>query len=86
MNFGQAVEAVKAGMRISRTGWNGKGMYVYFVPAAAYQPTTEIARKEFGGEPVPYNAYLAIKNVNCTISTWVPSVNDVLSEDWEVLP
>ena len=35
---------------------------------------------------VPYNAYMAIKNVNETVSTWVPSVNDCLAEDWEILP
>ena len=32
-----------------------------------------------------YNAYMAIKNVNETVSTWVPSVNDCIAEDWEVL-
>lgn len=29
MNFGQAIEAVKAGARIARHGWNGKGMFVF---------------------------------------------------------
>ena len=28
MNFGQAIEALKEGKLISRSGWNGKGMYV----------------------------------------------------------
>lgn len=31
---------------------------------------------------VPYNAYMAIKNVDNTVSTWVPSVNDCLADDW----
>lgn len=30
MNIGEAVEAAKGGANISRPGWNGKGMYVYF--------------------------------------------------------
>ena len=29
INFGQAVEALKAGQRVARAGWNGKGMFVY---------------------------------------------------------
>jgi len=33
---------------------------------------------------VPYNAYMAIKNVDNTVSTWVPSVNDCLAEDWVI--
>ena len=33
---------------------------------------------------VPYNAYLAIKCVDDTVSTWVPSINDVMAEDWVI--
>lgn len=29
MNFGQAIEALKEGKKVARTGWNGKGMYIY---------------------------------------------------------
>lgn len=83
MNFGQAIDAVKEGKRIAREGWNGKGMFVYYVPANSYPTQTEVAKKEFG-EVAHYNPYLAIKNVNGTVSTWVPSINDVLAEDWEV--
>lgn len=83
MNFGDALAALKTGKKINRAGWNGKGMFVYLVPANAYPASTDAARSHFKGELVPYNAYLAIKNVNETVSTWVPSVNDVLAEDWE---
>ncbi len=83
MNFGKALEAVKAGHRIARKGWNGKGMFVYLVPPASYPAQTGAAKAHFGdGALVPYNAYLAIKNVNETVSTWVPSVNDCLADDW----
>jgi hypothetical protein len=84
MHFGLALEALKQGKKVQRLGWNGKGMFVYHVPANRYKTQTEVAKKEFG-ESVQYNAYLAIKNVNGTVSTWVPSINDVLSEDWLVL-
>jgi len=86
MNFGQAIEAVKLGKRVHRAGWNGRGMFVYYVPAARCPAQTGVT-KEFFGESamVPYAAYLAIKNVNDTVSTWVPSINDVLAEDWQVV-
>ena len=29
MNFGEAVEVLKAGGRVARAGWNGKGMFLY---------------------------------------------------------
>ena len=87
VSFGHAVELLKAGQRVARTGWNGKGMFVYLVPPASYPVQTGAAKAHFGeGAMVPYNAYMAIKNVNETVSTWVPSVNDCLAEDWEILP
>lgn len=85
MNFGQAIELLKAGKAVKRDGWNGKGMFVYFVPPGSYPARTGIAQSFFGDELVPYNAYFAIKNVDDTVSTWVPSVNDCLAEDWKVL-
>ncbi len=86
LNFGQALDAIKAGKRIARTGWNGKGMFVYLVPPASYPVQTGAAKAHFGaGAMVPYNAYMAIKNVDGTVSTWVPSVNDCLAADWGVV-
>lgn len=85
MDFGAALDALKDGRRVSRAGWNGKGMFVYLVPSNAYPPSTDAAKSYFNGGLVPYNAYLAIKNVNDTVSTWVPSINDVLAEDWGIV-
>ena len=86
LNFGQALDAIKAGKRIARTGWNGKDMFVYLVPPASYPVQTGAAKAHFGaGAMVPYNAYMAIKNVDGTVSTWVPSVNDCLAVDWGVV-
>ncbi|MEN2432191.1 DUF2829 domain-containing protein [Comamonas sp. F1-6] len=86
MNFGDAIKELKLGKRLQRTGWNGKGLFVYLVPAASYPAQTGAAKAHFGeGAMVPYNPYFAIKNVDETVSTWVPSVNDCLAEDWQVV-
>jgi len=37
MNFGQAVEAAKNGKLIQRSGWNGKGMFVFMRPGDSIQ-------------------------------------------------
>lgn len=38
MKFGEAVEALKAGKRIARTGWNGKGMFIFMqVPSVIHK-------------------------------------------------
>ncbi len=86
LNFGDAIQLLKAGARLARTGWNGRGMFIYLVPAASYPVQTGAAKAHFGaGAMVPYNAYMAIKNVDETVSTWVPSVNDCLAEDWVIV-
>ena len=83
MTFGLALEALKLGQKVARAGWNGKGMFVYLVPANNYPAQTGAAKEYFGqGAMVPYNAYMAIKNVNETVSTWAPGINDCLAEDW----
>jgi hypothetical protein len=84
LTLGLAVEALKKGFKVLRKGWNGKGMYVYYVPANSYKTITEVAKKEFG-EMAKYNAYLAIKCVDGSVSTWVPNINDVLAEDWGIV-
>jgi hypothetical protein len=84
MNFGQALEALKEGKKVSRSGWNGKGMYLYHVPANNYPAVTEIAKAEFG-EMVPYGAYIAMKTAQGNVVPWLASQTDVLSEDWDVV-
>jgi hypothetical protein len=41
MTFGLAIEALKAGKKVARAGWNGRGMYVRFVD------TTESLNRHF---------------------------------------
>lgn len=86
MKFGEALEELKKGAKVARDGWNGKGMFVFIVPAGRFTAYTKAAidiADEDG--KINYNPYFAIKNVNGTVSTWVPSVNDCLAEDWFVL-
>ena len=86
MTFGLAIEAIKKGKRIARAGWNGKGMFAYLVPANSYPAQTGAAKSFFGnGGMVPYNAYLALKGADDTVSTWAPSCSDALAEDWQIV-
>lgn len=82
-DFSFALEWLKVGKPVARAGWNGKGMFVYMVPANSYPAQTGVARAFFGdGALVPYNAYMAIKGVDGTVNTWVPSISDLLADDW----
>ncbi len=79
--FGEAIRKLKKGKKVSRKGWNGKGMFVFL-----HEGYDTNENKCFTGDAHDYmNPYFCIKNVNGSISTWVPSVNDCLAEDWEVV-
>lgn len=83
--FGLALAELEAGKKLARTGWNGKGMYIYYVPAGVYPAVTPIARMEFG-EKVPYGAYLAMKTAQGNVVPWLASQTDILAKDWEIVP
>lgn len=83
MNFGQAIEALKAGKKVARSGWNGKGMFLYLVPAGEYPARTAVAKSVWGEDGlVPYQAYIAMKTVQGTVVPWLASQTDLLAEDW----
>lgn len=81
MNFEFALNGLKNGMKVHRTGWNGKGMFLYLVPANRYPTQTEIAKDEFG-EMVPYGSYIAIKTAQGNVVPWLASQTDLLADDW----
>lgn len=82
-NFGNALMALKDGLVASRRGWNGRGMFVYYVPPASYKAQTGVAKKFYGEEAmVPYAGYFALKNADGQVHVWVPSTGDLLAEDW----
>lgn len=80
-DFSFALKALLAGRKITRSGWNGKDQFVYYVPANTYKAQTEAALETFG-ENVFYRAYFALKTVQNDVAVWVPSVSDILAEDW----
>lgn len=80
-SFGAALIAMNDGKAVYRHGWNGKGMFLYLVPAASYPSQTEVAKKQFG-ETVPYQAYIAMKTVDGTVVPWLASQTDMLAFDW----
>ena len=84
MNFGEALQATYDGKKIQRSGWNGKGMYLYHVPAQSYPAVTEIAKSEFG-EMVPYGAYTVMKIAQNNVVPWLASQTDIHATDWQIV-
>ena len=88
MTFGLAIEALKKGAKVARAGWNGKGMFLYYVPAAAYpaqRNTLSTMVGVFPNDMVPYCAYIAMKTAQDNVVPWLASQSDVLASDWAIV-
>jgi hypothetical protein len=88
MTFGLAIEAAKKGLKIARKGWNGKGMFVVYQKGYPQGiPSNKQTATAWGineGDLFRCEPYLQIKMVNDSHAMWVPSINDVLAEDWMI--
>lgn len=84
MNFGQALESVKKGKAIKRTGWNGKNQFVYLLKGNEISKNLGYGYGEYEFEPT-FTSTLVLKNAqNLLVIGWVPSMGDLFAEDWEV--
>jgi hypothetical protein len=89
LSFGKAIQFLKRGSKMQRVNWNGKGMFVVYQKGYPQGiPCNKQTAEAWGmneGDLFICNPYLQIKNVDGSHSMWVPSINDVLSEDWQVV-
>ena len=78
MNFGDAVEALKRGERVSRSGWNGKGMWLVLIRAGN-------AIHRSGAGSFDMQDCIGMKTAAGQMQPgWLASQADMLAEDWEV--
>lgn len=93
MTFGDAVEHLKQGHRIAREGWNGKGMFLFLLPAgtvptkAIHDPALrEVIESEVGGDSFEALGSIRMFTADKKILTgWLASQTDILAEDWALL-
>lgn len=96
LTFGLAIEAAKKGHKIARAGWNGKNMFVVYMPPLWLPPynTQEPGPKvndrtaKYIGEDTPLDCqpYFAMFNAQRQwIPGWVASQSDMLAEDWMIV-
>lgn len=88
MNFGKAIEELKLGNKVSRQGWNGKGMFL----ALAY-PSYADGRKsscinfnhKFENVSDCLENFIVMKTADNKLVPWLASQTDVLAEDWGIV-
>lgn len=75
MSFGDALAALKAGKRVARTGWNGKGMWLVLV-----EPEALISC--LGPDELLQLPWIGMKTADECFVPWLASQTDLLAEDW----
>ena len=95
MNIGDAVVALKAGKQVTRSGWNGRGMYLWLMPEATVkaewcrEPRLKRLAEENGGE-IPCLGSIRMFTTNASgrravLTGWLASQSDLLAEDWVII-
>lgn len=86
MTFGAAIELLKQGKKVSRAGWNGKGMFLFLVPGSTFKvnrpPLLGIYPE---GTEINYLPHIDMKTADGSVVPWLASQADVLAEDWTVI-
>lgn len=96
MNFGLAIEAMKEGHRVARSGWNGKNMFIVLMPELKLPPynTSDTSRKvndrtaKWIGEDAPLDCqpYIAMYTAQKQWQPgWLASQADMLADDWMIV-
>lgn len=77
MNFGESLIALKAGFKLAREGWNGKGLWLELQVPDAHSKMTL---------PYIFMSYPAdAQNTPGARVPWLASQTDMLAEDWGVV-
>jgi hypothetical protein len=87
-DFGWALQSLRSGRKLARTGWNGKGMFIVLqkgYPAGI--PINQNTADATGiplGTVIKFLPYLMMKTAGGEFVPWLASQTDILAEDWEL--
>jgi hypothetical protein len=89
MDFGEALALLKSGHRVSRQGWNGKGMWLVLVPGTPVAQLREGTpyREALGQEECEILPHIDMWTTNADgrramLPGWLASQTDMLATDW----
>lgn len=84
LNFGfeKAIELMHRGCRVARSGWSGKGMFIFTIAGGDWDFNCDVA----GVDGHDTGAFICIKTSDNKLVPWVASQTDMLSADWCLLP
>lgn len=86
MDFSEALVKIKEGKRVSRSGWNGKNMFIFLVNGSTFKvncpPLLGIYPE---GTEITYHGHIDMRTADNMIVPWLASQTDLLANDWGVV-
>lgn len=86
LTFGDALHFLLRGKKLTRAGWNGKGMFVFLVNGSTFKvnraPLLGIYPE---GTEINYRPHIDMRTADGSIVPWVASQSDVLASDWQIV-
>lgn len=79
-DFSDALMWLKEGKRVSRSGWNGSNQWVELVRNSGL-----VFRSEHDSTAFSVADGLVLKNAQGIVVQWVPSIGDLMADDWQVV-
>jgi hypothetical protein len=89
--FGEAIEALKTGQKVFRSGWNGKNMWLILISG---DPTNQSGDDGYGGmlkiydeleEDMELLPWIGMKTADGKFVPWLASQTDILACDWKII-
>ena len=85
MTFGLAIEAMKHGLKVARSGWNGKGMFLFLAKDIEFTTKADLSCvSELKGELTLPSVVMKTADNHFCIG-WLASQTDMLAEDWNIV-
>ena len=87
-DIGGAIEALKAGKKVTRAGWNGKGMWLVYIPGTPKAALREgsVYRDATGLEECEILPRIDMWTAQGKMQVgWLASQSDLLAEDYHVV-
>ncbi len=85
MTFGLAIEAMKHGLKVARSGWNGKGMFLFLAEDIEFTTKADLSCvSELKGELTLPSVVMKTADNHFCIG-WLASQTDMLAEDWNIV-
>ena len=83
MNFGLALEELKKGNKVKRSGWNGKDQYIELAERVSYINSKGELINE--GHLNIGNKVIAFIGTSGVQLGWLASQADMLADDWRIV-